>query len=257
METHIENVKARDREWEEYERKKTGFHEKLDKYRSAGRNLETILDEVRTLKAVPRAFEEVSEIHNAARDVLRRMNNFTMELDGGERRIHDRYREIKDHEHQIHGLEMSTRHMNENVPDKIKDIDKDLTTALNRWERNKNALEENIVKWENMVNRERQYVAVRCLSCIDEVKDNGKLNTTGVAIGSVGAAALIVSVVGLAAVSFLTGRHSLGVAAAFGGGAMLAVGWANTDAIKYLVVCSKKAQDLISAAEDAIKAFRA
>ena len=45
IETYNENKGRSDREWGKYMRKKREYHEKLDNYKSARRNLETKLDE--------------------------------------------------------------------------------------------------------------------------------------------------------------------------------------------------------------------
>ena len=205
MEIH-NDVKVCDMKWEKYERKKRAYHEKLDNFESARRNLETMLDEQRDSRS-----SKVSLICTVARFVLRIMKDFTTELRKTEREILERHLEIKNHEQKL--LEIRMRLINENAPDKIKDIDKDLTTALNRWERNKEALDKNIVEWEYTVNRKRENDAEWCQWCIDDVRDKAKLNTTLVAISSIGT----IYGLGVAAFELLTGGIGGALGAAVAG----------------------------------------
>ena len=236
MEQHKENVQAREKEWKEYERKKTVYHEQFNNIR---RRLETLLRAEKesrfpescdaAIKVLRRIKDFGTDFHEAERitpDVLKariatrenmaekeealerklkkgkyhatldnykwwerknletkfdeqevsrytrvpttyavkgilwRMKDFMIELHKFESRILDICRKLIAHEHQLFQLEMNITYMDQRNPERIKyffeSMDIDLTIGMSKWERNKTILESCIVKWENMVERDRE-----------------------------------------------------------------------------------------------------
>ena len=211
IEKHKENVKRHGRGWKEYETKIKSYDKTIDDYKSARRKLKTMLD-----KQKDSTSDQVTETCNAARIVLQVMNAFTTKVEEVKGRIYDKCREIKDYEEQIHQLEINIRNADENAPGRLRDflkhMDKDLTTALSGWEQDKNALEPDIVKWENMVERERQIVAVECQGHVNEMRDRAKMKTTQLIFngaGTLGAIGMGVAALGTPGESFAAGVHFL------------------------------------------------
>ena len=217
----------------------------MDDYKSARRKLKTMLDKQRDSTS-----DQVTENRDAAKIVLRTMKDFTTKVEEVKGRIYDKYRDIKDQEEQIHQLEMNIRNVDKNDSDRFRDflknMDVDLTTALSGWERNKNALETNIVEWENMVGRERLIVAVQCQERINEMRDRAKMNTTQLisnGVGTLGGIVMGVAVLGTPRENFAAGLN------------FLLAGY-SAKRLEDQIVSFKRSKNIASAAEDVVNAFR-
>ena len=221
IETHKENVKAFDGEWEKYCSNRGTFRKKMVDHDSAEKNLEPFFD-------VQESY--ISYIEASIADVRGKMNLFLTNLYGTGIKIQNTRSEMREQQRKLRALEMRMRHIEGNNQEEInlflEKMHNDLTTGLSEWERNKEMLENMIAKWKNMVEREREYVAVECLSCIDQIRDRAKFHFAG---GGGGAAA----------------------------GLDLGARTVNAKTEKDNRVSREKVQDIISATEDVIKAFRA
>ena len=245
IETHKENVKWHDRKRKEYETKIKSYDRKMLDYKSARRKQETMLD-----KQENSTSDQVTETCDATKIVLQIMTAFTTQVEEVKCRISSKYNKIKEHERQIYRLESNIRYTNENNPDRLKDfltnMDKDLTTALNEWELDKNALKTNIEEWENMVEKVRQDVAVQCQGRINKMRDRAKMNTTQLIVNGAG------TLGGKGAGVVALGTPGGGLAA----GANFGLGGYFGKRSKDQIGSSTMSKNITTAAEDAVKALR-